>query len=118
MNTENKKLTPPAFLTGYALEVWHATQPEIEAAGIAVQVESHALGAYCLAVADMAAAQAAIDQHGLIFKTERGMTKNPATAVKNAAMQHVLAFSREFGITPASRTRTLFSRRENLRPKP
>jgi P27 family predicted phage terminase small subunit len=107
------KLSPPAFLTGRAREVWDEISPEIEALGAAKGIESQALGCLCTAIADLEAAEAAIAEHGLVAKSERGLIKNPATSIKNAALSHIYKFSAAFGLTPASRGNTLHARRLN-----
>lgn len=111
--TTEKTMTAPPFLTGRALEIWEDILPDVTTAGIAIKIESHALGCYCRAVADLEAAQAAIDEYGLVHKTERGITKNPACSIKHQAMLQIRSFGNEFGLTPASRTRALYSRKLN-----
>jgi P27 family predicted phage terminase small subunit len=113
MKSENNKIEPPSFLTARALELWHEIEPEIQNVNAAVQVEAIALAALCESLADLEAADAAILEHGLVHKTERGMTKNPALSIKNQALSHIYRFSKEFGFTPRSRSRVSFSRQEN-----
>lgn len=116
MKTPPKKettLRPPAFLTGRSREIWDEISPEIEALGAAAGIESQALGCLCVSIADLEAAEAAIAEHGLVAKSERGLIKNPATSIKNAALSHIYRFSSAFGMTPASRSGTLHARRLN-----
>lgn len=100
---------PPAVLKGFALQVWHDTAPELEAAGIGTKVEANALACYCQAIADYHAAQTSIDELGLVVKTERGIVKNPSVTIKNQAALHILKFANAFGLTPASRGRVSFT---------
>lgn len=115
MNQENKTIKPPPFVTGQALEIWNDTIANIAKNGIATEIEAHALGCYCRAVADLAEAQAQLDRDGLVVKTERGMVKHPATTLKASAMDQIYRFGNAFGLTPASRKKAAFSRRENLK---
>ena len=55
--------TPPAILTGKALEVWHETVVELDAVGIGTKVEGHALACYCLAIQTLHDAEAEIIKH-------------------------------------------------------
>lgn len=100
---------PPAVLRGHALQVWNETVVELESAGIGTKVEANALSCYCQAIADFHAAQYEIDKLGLVVKTERGFTKNPAQTVKNQSMFMIHKFASAFGLTPASRDRVSFT---------
>jgi P27 family predicted phage terminase small subunit len=113
MKNNTVKLTPPSFLTNRALELWYEIEPEIQNVNAAVQIEALALAALCESLADLEQADAAILEHGLVHKTERGMTKNPALSIKNQSLNHIYKFSREFGFTPRSRSRVSFSRAQN-----
>lgn len=107
-------ITPPAFLQGRAREIWAEILPEVKTQGIASQAEAHGLACLCTSIADLEAAELAIAEHGLVHKTERGITKNPAISIKNAALQNIYKFSTAFGLTPASRGKSSFARRQNL----
>jgi P27 family predicted phage terminase small subunit len=113
MKSETNKIEPPSFLTNRALEIWHEIEHEIQNVSAAVQIEAIALAALCESLADLEAADAAILEFGIIHKTERGMTKNPALSIKNQALSHIYRFSKEFGFTPRSRSRVSFSRTQN-----
>jgi P27 family predicted phage terminase small subunit len=116
MKTNKASMKPPLFVTGTALDVWHETIADIDRTGIAAGIEAHALGCYCRAVADLAQAQDQLDRDGLVVKTERGYVKHPATTLKAAAMDQIYRFGNAFGLTPASRQRAAYSRRQNLNP--
>ncbi|WP_276118381.1 phage terminase small subunit P27 family [Pararhizobium qamdonense] len=52
-------------------------------------------------------AQKAIEEHGLIVKTEKGSTKaNPATTTLNESQTTIARLASELGLTPASRSRS------------
>jgi len=99
----------PEVLTGKALEIWNETAAELQTAGIGTRVEANALACYCQAVADFHHAQAEIEKHGLVVKTERGFSKNPAVTIKNQAFQHIIKFASAFGLTPATRNKVAFT---------
>jgi P27 family predicted phage terminase small subunit len=99
------KYPAPSVLQGLALEVWNETIPELEKAGISNRVEANALACYCQSVADFNLAQAEVDRLGLVVQTERGYTKNPAVTIKAGAMDKILRFAIQFGLTPMSRSK-------------
>lgn len=81
--------------------------------GAAVRIESTGLACLCTSIADLEGAEQAIAEHGLVAKSERGLIKNPAITIKNAALSHIYRFSAAYGLTPQSRMGTLASRRMN-----
>ena len=102
---------PPAFLKGRALQAWKETLPSMVAAGLGSAIEAEALACYCQAIADRDQAQELLDEQGIIAVTERGMTKHPATTIKNQAMILIKQFASEFGFTPASRGRVTVAKK-------
>lgn len=63
---------------------------------------------YCQAWASAVEAQEHIDKFGPVIKTTNGnLIQNPYVAIRNRAMDQVLIYGRELGLSPSSRSRLL-----------
>lgn len=106
----------PETVTGRAREVWDEIFPELRDKGFGTIIEAHALAEYCHAVANSEAAQAAIEEFGVVVITERGQRMNPAFTAKTQAAGLVEKMARGFGITPASRKGIKFETKKKENP--
>ena len=74
--------------------------------GLLTVLDAGAFAVYCIALDSFREAQAAIDRDGMTSTSTKGtLTMAPAVKVARDAGKTILDFSREFGMTPASRQR-------------
>lgn len=105
----------PRELTGEAAAEWAHLAAELDDAGTLAVVDRGILAAYCLAVADMLAARAAINREGRILKvaqqTSKGdvighkFSEHPACKMLERASMRVDKFGRALGLNPEARSR-------------
>lgn len=97
---------PPAFLSAYAKKEWKRLAPVLYKNGLLTKADYSALAAYCQNYHRWIEAEKEIRKwNGLTYKDEKGKSVViPEISVANDAMQNMLRFAKEFGMTPASRT--------------
>jgi P27 family predicted phage terminase small subunit len=106
----------PEGLPPEAVAEWERVVPMLVASRVMTRVDRAALTSYVLAWARLLQAEAEIQAHGIlvpvmvedadgVYIDSGNRKKNPAVTVQNEAKRNLRAFSAEFGITPASRTK-------------
>jgi len=96
----------PGWLAPEAAAEWDRITPELARLGVVTLVDRAALATYCQAWARYVEAERIIAEEGIVVEGHRGVAaKNPATTVARQAAETMLALSREFGLTPLSRSR-------------
>jgi P27 family predicted phage terminase small subunit len=96
----------PAHLGKEARKVWERLAPMLDEAGLLTEGDAIALGNLCQAYATLQKAQAQLDKTGLLMKTPSGyVQQSPLVGIVNSAMQTITTLCREFGLTPAARSR-------------
>lgn len=101
----------PAHLGSAARTEWRRITPHLVAAGLITQLDRAALAAYCQAWGEWALLEARVKErlkdHGadaLIDVTPSGYKQVAALAqARDRALDRMLRFAKEFGLTPASR---------------
>jgi P27 family predicted phage terminase small subunit len=107
---EEEPLPPPGLpsvpdLSPVAQEVWDATAPRLLAMGCLAVTDGDPLAAYCEAVAVMRRSAAILARSDVLISSAQGRPmRNPALAALRDASHTMLAYAREFGLTPSSRT--------------
>ena len=100
----SKAPTPPSWLPAHAKAEWRRVLPQLVADR---KIAAHELGtveSYCLAVAGMRAAQAAIAEHGTTYKSPTGeLKRRPETMLLKENLEAARRLAAELGLTPASR---------------
>jgi len=95
---------PPPYLGSYAKKEWKRVLPLLDKNGLMTDADYIALAAYCQAVDTWIVAEKAKRAHGLTDITDKGnVIQRPEVGVANSALQNILKFGREFGLTPSSR---------------
>jgi P27 family predicted phage terminase small subunit len=96
---------PPMHLAGEALAEWTRIAPDLFAAGVLTVADRAALAAYCQAWADWVRARGhLVDQ--MVVTTPSGYEMaSPWVSIANKALDKMMKFASEFGLTPASRAR-------------
>ena len=96
----------PAHLDEDARAEWARTAEELNRLGLLTQVDRAAFAGYCAAYGRWAQASRALKGEGLTVETTNGnVIQNPLVGIANKAMELMLRFAAEFGMTPSSRSR-------------
>ncbi len=105
----------PLFLTAIAEQEWDDIVPILLDMKVLTVGDGSALASYCMSFARWQEAEAAISEHGVVFKEpivgEEGdvvgyrIKKNPACTVAMAEKKEMRAALALFGLDPSSRTR-------------
>lgn len=114
--TKKRNSVPcPKYLDKAAKKEWRRITKiliEMEAEGqkLLTEVDTAALAAYCQAYSDYQNAIREIEENGAVmtFYSEKGgeyQQQSPWVTIKNKAMEQMHKFAKEFGFTPASRSR-------------
>jgi P27 family predicted phage terminase small subunit len=105
---------PPQHLSGDAREEWERVSVALFNAGLLSAIDRTALAAYCQAYGRWAQAERGIAlmaqtdkvTGGLLARTTNGNAiQNPLVGVANKAMQDMVRYAAEFGMTPSARSR-------------
>lgn len=111
------ELVAPEWLEGEARQLWDAYVPALQVTGLARPIDAGVLARYCDMWADWLECRRAIAKHGPdgFFRAEPSAPKTqgrvvsvremPATSRKRKLHKELLIIEREFGLTPAARTR-------------
>jgi len=97
----------PAWLDREAKAEWRRTVPLLDAMGIIAKVDRAALAAYCSIWSQWRDAEEKLRKFGPLLKpTASGyIAQSPLVALARSSLEAMRQFMREFGLTPASRTR-------------
>ena len=107
-------LTPPAWLDAAAAEVWNETAPKLRAARVLTEVDVQLLAMGCVSIAQYRQAIRRAGDNLVKSKTvmnqdgdpvETGEQVNPWFIVQSLSFKQAMAVFREFGMSPAARTR-------------
>lgn len=96
----------PAHLSPEVRKEWRRLAPMLDAARVLTEADYMALANLCQAWVTMQKAQAQLEKTGLLLKTKSGyVQQSPLISIVNSSMEIITKLSREFGLTPASRSR-------------
>lgn len=91
-------------MTRLARDEWKRIAPIL--ARVATRLDSMALALYCEAYARWRKNTNQCDRDGWTYKTNNGLVKkHPAAGMAEKASDQMVAYLREFGMTPLARTR-------------
>lgn len=97
---------PPDHLDEYARKEWKRLVPILKRMDVLRDADYLALASLCIASSALAHAQSEVNRLGDYVKGPDGSPiKNPARRIVNEQIAIVNQLSREFGLTPSSRTR-------------
>lgn len=101
------KIPPcPSHLKGDARKEWDRVTKELLKLNIISEIDRAALVAYCTAWGTYVKACGKLQrQSEVMISDEGGMYQNPWVSIRNKAMEQILRFSSEYGMTPSSRAR-------------
>ena len=103
-----RAVTPkcPAYLDKRAKEEWRRLVPILRRMRVLTEADGLVLGNLCLAVSTLVRAQAKLNETGILYKAPSGyVMQSPLLPVVNAQVDTISRLSREFGLTPAARSR-------------
>lgn len=96
----------PPHLAAEARACWKRTVRILSAANLMTVADQGILALYCQAWARWVSAEEQVEKIGEVVKTKSGnLIQNPYLSVANRAMDQMLVYGRELGLSPSSRTR-------------
>jgi P27 family predicted phage terminase small subunit len=112
----NHKLKPPKAnrgrpprpeeLSDDAKKEWDRVVPILEEMGILSPLDMAALAGYCHAYAEFNSLQEFLRENGYTETSKNGFSiQRPQVAIMNQAAKFMQDFAKQFGLTPASRSR-------------
>lgn len=102
---DDELLKPPAYLSKYAKKEWKRIAPLLLKTKLLTEADVSALAAYCQAYHRWIENEKLIRTYGYTTVTDKGnIIQRPEVGIANKAMDSMLKFAREFGLTPSSRT--------------
>ena len=103
---------PPEHLGSIATAEWGRMARELNRIGLLTQVDRSAFAAYCCVYETWVEAEGEIERmraegiNPYTYTTEKGNTvQRPIVGVRNKALELMLRYLGEFGLTPSSRSR-------------
>lgn len=95
---------PPPYLGTYAKKEWKRILPLLEKNGLITDADYIMLAGYCQSVDTWIVAEKAKRANGMTDVTNKGnVIQRPEVGIANSALQNILKFGREFGLSPSSR---------------
>ena|SRR5271170_397968 len=96
----------PPYLDENAKKEWQRLVPILRRMKVLTEADYMALAGLCQAYSTMVKAQAKLTESGLLYKSQSGyLQQSPLLSIVNASVDQIVKLCREFGLTPASRTR-------------
>ena len=96
----------PRWLSDEAKREWKRLAPRLHAVGLLTEVDGLALAMLCEAFAQYMTAKTVVDSEGLLLVSEKGNSyQHPAAGLMTQARGELMKWAREFGMTPAARSR-------------
>ncbi|TGP88931.1 MULTISPECIES: phage terminase small subunit P27 family [unclassified Mesorhizobium] len=95
----------PSWLPAHGKAEWRRVVPQLVADRKIAAHELSTVESYCVAVARMREAEAALQKHGLTFETGNGPKRRPETTILKESIEAARRLAAELGLTPASRTK-------------
>ena len=101
-------LKPPTFLPREAKKEWKRVVMELARLNLISDLDVMALAAYCNSFATWIDAMKQIREHGTLVKSPNGYPMpSPYDKIQRDAQDEMMKWLREFGMTPAARTRVV-----------
>lgn len=104
-NSSEELLKPPSYLSNYGKKEWKRISPLLLKNGLLTEADVSALAAYCQAYNRWLEAEKLIRTYGYTAMTDKGnIIQRPEVGIANKAMDEMLKYGKEFGLTPSSRS--------------
>lgn len=89
-----------------AKQEWRRLVPILKRMRVLTEADALMLANLCQAVSTMVQAQKILNEKGFLYKAPSGyVMQSPLLSVVNQSIQTITTIAREFGLTPAARTR-------------
>ena len=96
----------PSHLNKVAEAEWKRVTKELAALNMIGEIDRAALAAYCVAWSVFVEATETLETEGAVSENAQGSPiRNPWALIQKQAMDQVIAFSAQFGMTPSARSR-------------
>ncbi len=96
----------PSHLDAEGRRVWRRLVPVLQRMRVLTEADGIALGNLCDSYSTMVQAQKKLRESGMLLKTPSTyVQQNPLISIVSSSMETVNKLAREFGLTPAARTR-------------
>ncbi len=111
VNAKSGRPRCPSWLDPKAKQAWKVLIPELEKLGVLSTCDGHALSLLCESFAEWKNAKLQVAKRGEVFPITnpdgslKYLQQNPYVSIAKNAHADLLRLLREFGLTPASRTR-------------
>lgn len=97
---------PPADLDARAQAAWSYYAPILATCRVLTLADREILACFCAAAGRRSQAEEELAKSGPVVKSPSGYPiQNPWLAIANKALEQILRFGQELGLSPASRTR-------------
>jgi len=96
---------PPPYLGKFAKKEWKRISPILHKAGLLTECDMTMLSSYCQAYDRWLTAEKKLRTYDeLTYSSDKGnFLQRPEVSIANKAMDDLLRYGREFGLTPSSR---------------
>jgi len=96
----------PEHLDDLAKKEWKRLAPVLLRMRVITEADGMSLANLCQTWSTLVKAQAKLNEMGILYKTPSGyIMQSPLLPIVNQCMDQITKLSREFGLTPASRSR-------------
>jgi P27 family predicted phage terminase small subunit len=96
----------PSHLDVEGRRMWRKLVPILQRMRVLTEADGIALGNLCDSYSTMVQAQKKLRETGMLLKTPSGyVQQNPLISIVSSSMETVNKLAKEFGFTPAARTR-------------
>ena len=98
----------PAHLDGQAKKEWRRLTPVLLRMRVLTEADGMNLANLCQTYSTLIKAQEKLNETGILYKAPSGyVMQSPLLAVVNTCVDTITKLSREFGLTPAARSRII-----------
>ena len=98
----------PDHLDEKARKEWRRIVPILMRMRVLTEADGYALASLCQTYSTMVKAQEKLNEAGFLYKSPSGyVMQSPVLAVVNQCIETIVKLSREFGLTPAARSRVI-----------
>ena len=105
-----RPVTPkcPEYLDERGRKEWRRLTPILHRMNVLTEADGIALGNLCQMYSTMVKAQEKLNQTGILYKSPSGyIMQSPLLSVVNQCVDSITRLTREFGLTPAARSRII-----------
>ena len=96
--------SPPSYLSTYAKKEWKRIAPLLHRNRLLTEADISILAGYCQAYNRWIEAEKLIRTYGYTSETDKGnIIQRPEVGIANKALDEMLKYAKEFGLTPSSR---------------